>query len=205
MPSPSTALLVIDLQVGFLHAKVPVYRTRELLTVVKNLQDRAREHAAPVVFLQHDGEAGHPTQTGGPGWPIEPAIAPALGDVIVRKRSCDGFHGSDLDDRLRALGVTGLVVTGVLTELCVDTTCRRALTMGYDVTLVADGHSTVDFGPPELPGPDMRIRCTNHVMSRLINHDGRVLVRPSQEVTFGGAPAQPEPAGHGHRRGAEAR
>ncbi|WP_018791300.1 cysteine hydrolase family protein [Salinispora arenicola] len=184
MPISSTALLVIDLQVGFLHATVPTYRADALLTTVKDLQDRAREQAAPVVFLQHDGAAGHPTQTGSPGWAIEPAVAPVPGDVVVRKRSCDCFHGSDLDGRLRQLGVTSLVVTGVMTELCVDTTCRRAITMGYDVTLVADGHSTVDYGPPELPAPEMRIRLTNHVLSRLINHDRRIVVRPAHEVAF---------------------
>lgn len=179
-----SALLVIDVQVGFVDGRTRAYQLDRLLGVIGDLQERARSAGAPVIFLQHDGPSGHPTETGTSGWMLHPAIAPVPGETVIRKQSCDGFHLSRLDDELRCVGVDHVVATGYATELCVDTTCRRGITMGYDMTLVADGHSTPDGGPPVHPAPDVRIRWTNHVLSKLINVDRGVQVKPSSEITF---------------------
>jgi nicotinamidase-related amidase len=178
----ASALLVIDAQEGFLVRPPGAYQLDRLLGVISTLQRQARRGGVPVVFLQHDGPPGHPTEVGGPGWPIHAAVAPEPGETVIRKRSCDAFHLSALDAHLRSLGVDHVLVTGYATELCVDTTSRRGITLGYDVTLIADGHSTPDGGPPQHPAPDVRIKWTNHVLSKLINEDRAVLVRPSAEV-----------------------
>jgi len=178
------ALLVIDVQIGFVDGPHRAFELERFLEVIADLQRRARAAAAPVVFLQHDGLPGHPTEVGTPNWDIHPAVAPIAGDTVIRKKSCDGFHLSDLDEQLRGLGVTRVVTTGYATELCVDTTCRRGITLGYDMTLVADGHSTPDGGPPVHPAPEARIRWANHVLSKLINEDRAVLVVPSTEISF---------------------
>jgi nicotinamidase-related amidase len=65
---------------------------------------------------------------------------------VVHKRSCDSFFETDLADRLDERSVTHLVVGGCMTQFCVDTTVRRAVSLGYDVTLISDGHSTGDMG-----------------------------------------------------------
>jgi len=64
----------------------------------------------------------------------------------VHKTSCDSFFETDLEARLRARGVTHLIVGGCMTQFCVDTTVRRAVSLGFDVTLIADGHTTADMG-----------------------------------------------------------
>ncbi len=64
----------------------------------------------------------------------------------MRKASCDAFFETDLVERLAERDVTRLVIGGCMTQFCVDTTCRRAVSVGYDVSLIADGHMTADMG-----------------------------------------------------------
>jgi len=140
----NTALLIIDVQLGMYEESDPVYRGEALLETIAALIAKARAADAPVVYVQHSGSEGHPLHPEGPGWPIHPAIAPAEGDPIVHKLDPDSFQETDLQRELEATGIKCLVIAGIQTEYCVDTTCRRAYSLGYDVTLVQDGHSTWD-------------------------------------------------------------
>ncbi len=72
-------------------------------------------------------------------------LAPAPGDPVIDKYGYGGFHGTDLDARLRALGVRSLVVTGTVTQICVEETAREAFHRGYATTVVADAVSS--FAP----------------------------------------------------------
>lgn len=110
------------------------------------VQQRARAAGIPVILVQHDGITGHRLAVGTDGWAIRPEIAPQDGDVVVHKSECDSFFATDLDDRLKACGVDHIIVGGCMTQFCVDTTVRRAVSLGYDVTLIADGHTTADRG-----------------------------------------------------------
>jgi nicotinamidase-related amidase len=67
-----------------------------------------------------------------------------LEDVIIHKTAADAFFKTNLEEELNKREITHLVICGLQTELCVDTTCRRAVSMGYHVTLASDTHSTWD-------------------------------------------------------------
>ncbi len=60
------------------------------------------------------------------------------------KQNCNSFQDTDLDARLRAAKINGLIVCGMQTEFCVDTAVRAAAERGYKITLVSDAHSTGD-------------------------------------------------------------
>ena len=139
--SGDTALLIIDVQMGMFDESGPVYNGENLLQTLSSLIGKARQAHVPVVYVQHNDEE---FVEGGPAWPIHPSIAPIAGDVVVQKRTPDSFHETNLGDVLEKMGIRKLVVGGLQTEYCVDTTCRRAYSLGYDVTLVEDGHSTWD-------------------------------------------------------------
>ncbi len=139
----STALLLIDVQVNMFEPQ-PVYRGDEVRQVIQQLLQRARAARVPVIFVQNSGEKGAPDEPGTPGWAIHPDLAPAAGETIVEKREDDAFHQTTLPGILAEQGIRRLVVAGMQSELCVDTTCRRAYTLGYEVVLAADGHSTYD-------------------------------------------------------------
>jgi len=64
---------------------------------------------------------------------------------VIDKHTPDGFHETELKARLDELGVGHLVIAGMQSEMCVETTVRKAVGLDYEVTLVKDGHSTFDF------------------------------------------------------------
>ncbi|MHB9146548.1 MAG: cysteine hydrolase family protein [Symbiobacteriia bacterium] len=139
-----TALLVIDVQAGMFSPSNPVHEGDALLSVLSALIARARAAGAPIVYIQHDSGPGTDLEYGTPGWEVHAPIAPRPGDIRIEKRTPDSFHQTSLQQELQALGVNKLILCGIQTEFCVDTTCRRAFSLGYDATLVSDGHSTWD-------------------------------------------------------------
>ncbi len=135
-----TALMLIDVQCGLIEGFE--HDWAGVLQRIIELVEHARRAQIPVVYVQHDGGAGHPLEVGGGGWQIHSRVAPKDADLIVHKRWSDAFVGTELDRELESRDVGHLVVTGAQTEYCVDATVRRAASLGYDVTLVTDGHTT---------------------------------------------------------------
>ncbi|MBM3741007.1 MAG: cysteine hydrolase [Acidobacteria bacterium] len=171
----STALVVIDVQQGMFVEPMKPYRPGDVLVTIRALQDRARTEAFPVLHVQHDGGSGHPLARGTSGFAIHARVAPAAGEDVVVKEQCDAFLRTGLDARLRALGIGRLVIAGMQTEYCVDTTIRAAFAHGYKVVLAADAHTTFDSAA--LKAPD------------IVAHHNAVLrdfatVAPAAEVRF---------------------
>lgn len=140
----STALLVIDVQVDIFKGRKPAADWPQILERIRGLVTGARAAHVPVIFVQHDGPHGHRLQTGSPGWALDPRLDVRPTDQVVRKRACDAFHDTALSGVLEELGTRRLVVCGCWTDYCVDTTCRRAVSQGYEVTLVGDAHCCGD-------------------------------------------------------------
>jgi nicotinamidase-related amidase len=148
------AIVVIDVQKAILGAPHTERQVKNLLALdevvatIALLIARARNLGKPVLFLQHDGPPGHRLEKGSPGWQIRPEVAPAPGEPVIHKTACDSFFGTTLAAELKSCNADTLIVAGCMTQYCVDTTVRRAVSLGYDVTLVSDGHMTADT--PEL-------------------------------------------------------
>ncbi|MDH7795109.1 MULTISPECIES: isochorismatase family protein [unclassified Beijerinckia] len=142
---PNTALIVVDLQQGivghaFIHPIGPILeRTRELIEAFRALN-------LPVVLVNVSG--GAPGRTEQPRRVPDPLpegfvdILPELGqqpdDIVVTKRTWGAFASTDLEARLKKLGVTQVVVTGVATATGVEATARQAYELGFNVTLAVD-------------------------------------------------------------------
>ena len=138
-----SALVIIDVQVGIIEG-FHAHRATEVLSQINKLLSKARATNTPIIYIQHDGEAGHPLEVGTDGWHIHSEITPHAEDLIIRKRASDSFFETTLQRDLESRGIQHLIVTGCMTEYCVDTTARRAVSIGYDVTLVSDAHTTID-------------------------------------------------------------
>ena len=173
-------LLIIDVQVAIIEG-FHAYRGREVLEQINNLLARARASNIPIIYVQHDGERGHPLEAGSEGWQIHPAIKPLAEDLIIRKRASDSFFETTLQRELEARGVKHLIVTGCMTEYCVDTTARRAVTMGYDVTLVSDAHTTIDN---ERLTAEQIIAHHNALLDGFDAGSNAITVKPANEVTL---------------------
>jgi nicotinamidase-related amidase len=141
-------LVIIDVQNAILgSADTPrQMKNHAALDEVVALIGRARSRGISVLFVQHDGPSGHRLEAGTRGWEIRPEIAPFAGEPVIHKKACDSFFETTLAGELESRGIGKLIVAGCMTQFCVDTTVRRAVSLGYDVTLVSDGHMTADFG-----------------------------------------------------------
>jgi nicotinamidase-related amidase len=172
------ALLIIDMQAGML-AEVP--DADELTARVAELADRARTAGRPVFVIQHEAAD---LVAGEPEWTLAEAIAPHDGDVLLPKRNADSFIGTDLDAQLRDRGISRVVITGLATEFCVDSTARAALSRGFDLTLVEDGHSTPAPGPGSGLTTDTIVTRYNQVLGWADYPDRDVAVTPAADIRF---------------------
>ncbi len=140
----TTALVIIDMQQGMFTEAFAPYRGEEVLRRCADLLARARAARIPVFHVQHDGGPGDSLGKGTPGFPHHPAVAPKTDEPVVVKQNISAFHGTDFDTRLKKAGIDRLVIAGMQTEMCVDTACRAAKALGYEVVLAADAHTTFD-------------------------------------------------------------
>lgn len=79
---------------------------------------------------------------GDPSWQIDPALEPGTKDLVVNKRSAGTFATTDLAGRLRSRGIDRVVITGVVTDVCVSTTAREAADRNFKVVVVSDACTT---------------------------------------------------------------
>jgi nicotinamidase-related amidase len=173
-----TALLIIDMQVGLLAV---TYRSSEILDAINVLLSKARAAGIPVIYVQHGAPPGYELAVGTPGWEIHPVIAPHEGEPVVHKRASDSFHRTTLQQELEKHDIKHLVVVGGQTDYCVDTTARRATTLGYDVTLVEDAHTTEDNSV--LPASQI-IAHHNNTLNGFRTDQSTIMVKPTRDITF---------------------
>jgi nicotinamidase-related amidase len=152
---PHTALLVVDVQQGVV---ADAYRRDDTVANVGRLVERARREDVPVVWVQQvDEELVH----GSDVWQIVPELVPAAGEECIEKEYGDSFEETTLENVLAGLGVGHLVVVGAQTDACIRSTIHGAFTRGYDTTLVADAHTTVDHTAYGAPPPELVVAHTN--------------------------------------------
>lgn len=147
--SASTALLVIDAQESFRHRSY--FRDEELQPYLERQQaliDGAKAAGVPVVQIFHVEEAGVFSEASGFVTPLAPLrIEP---DAVFRKRRHSALVGSGLDVWLTTKGVRRLIVSGIRTEQCCETTTRHASDLGYEVDYV--GEATLTFPMTDAAG-----------------------------------------------------
>ena len=145
----TSALLVIDVQQGNTEQG---WQRDEVIDRIRTLIDQAKAAGTPVLWVQH---VGGPLQPGSDAWQIVEKVRPDEGETVIAKHYLDSFADTPCASKLDALGVGHLVICGAATDACIRSTTARAQIEGYDVTLVADGHTT-DIGPWDLELPDGR-------------------------------------------------
>jgi len=174
-----TALLVIDMQHGFLDpgAALEVPQGRQLVPNLVRLIETCRRKAVPVIFTEFVYAAAVPCLRGDPFGPEHlpavpgqptgfgylssncligpqpgqgadsaetiPELAPRPDELVVRGHTYDKFLGTPLDLALRSRDIRYLVVTGIVTDVCVNSTVLAAANRDYRVTVVSDGVATL--------------------------------------------------------------
>ncbi len=141
----NTALLVIDVQMGF---DDPAWGPRNNPGAEGNIATLIaawRRVGAPVIHVHHDspGPSGH-LRPGTPGNAAKPEARPLLRERVYRKSVNSAFIGTRLEADLRAMGVATLAIAGLTTNHCISTTARMAGNLGFATFVAADATATFD-------------------------------------------------------------
>jgi biuret amidohydrolase len=97
-----------------------------------------RDRGNPSLRIGEEGPMGRLLVRGSTGHDIVPELAPQPGEVVLDKPGKGSFYATDLETILRARGITHLIVTGVTTEVCVQSTVREANDRGFESLILSD-------------------------------------------------------------------
>lgn len=159
---PQTALVIVDVQKAMFPPEDPVFMGEEIVSRIADLAGKAREREIPVVLVQHSGPPGDSFEPNSEGWHLRDEILSGESEPVVHKDTPDSFFNTDLDLILKSMDVNRVIICGIQSELCVDTTCRSAFSHGYKVILLSDCHTTWKRGDIS---PEQLIANTNSIIS----------------------------------------
>jgi nicotinamidase-related amidase len=166
-----TALVIIDVQKSLIDEGP--WNAEEVLARIGRLVALAREASAPIVFIRDRRVE--------PDGSLHPKLTALDNDIQIEKSYSDSFLETDLNEQLQTKGVTRLIVAGLQTDYCIDTTCRRAASLGFEVVLVSDAHTTFDH--PYLSASQI-VAHHSYVLRRFPAGRGSVTVVECNNVAF---------------------
>ncbi|MEZ4571660.1 MAG: cysteine hydrolase family protein [Thermomicrobiales bacterium] len=145
-----TALLVIDVQEAVDDPSRGHRNNAEAEENIARLLAAFREAGIRCIHVRDDSldpeSLFHPSK---PGNKIKDLVAPLPGEWLIVKHVHSAFIGTDLEERLRQAGITRLVITGLVTNYCVETTARMAGNLGFDTYMVEDAAAAWDQVGPD--------------------------------------------------------
>lgn len=164
------AVIMVDMQNMYLQQEKrdrfgwpPIYRLDEVVAECAALLAEARAQGIPIIYTRQvsraDGADATPSMLklratlppdetdpvaddGQWGSEILDAVAPQPGDIVIEKLRWDAFFGTELESILRNLDVTKLIVAGLQTNVCIETTARTAMMKNFEVAVPEDAVST---------------------------------------------------------------
>lgn len=139
-PGSKQVLMIVDVQVGVMQE---AWDAPRVIANIARAVEHARAARVPLVWVQHidDGEL----PIGSAPWQWVPELKPAATEALILKRYNSAFEDTGLDAVLAELGVAHIVLAGAMTNACIRATAYGALDRGYDLTLLADAHTTMSF------------------------------------------------------------
>jgi nicotinamidase-related amidase len=172
---PITALLVIDMQLCAFDGQItsPICQGDELLVTVAELISSCRRQGLPIIFIQTCAISGQPYSKDSHGWEIHANLGKKSDDKVVYKVLSNAFEDTDLQDVLSALRVSSLITCGIWSEYCVANTSLAALSLAYEVYVVADAHGTV-------AGSDTEAMHTVATQNKMLASKGAHVARMSE-------------------------
>lgn len=173
------SLIVIDMQKGSFTSKTPRFDTSGVVQRINELAELFRKMEYPVFFIQHDGTGSGNFEKNSEDWEILDELLVESTDVRIDKYANDVFYRSELHSELLRLNVTELFITGCATDFYVESTIQSALTKEYQITVVADGHTTGER--PNLKAEQV-IDHYNWVWKNMVPINGRIKVEKTEHI-----------------------
>jgi len=141
----TAALVLIDLQNDYFPGgTMELVGAEAAVSQARNLLQAFRGRGLPIFHIQHIAKRPGATffLPGTKGAEIHAAVAPGAGEALITKHFPNGFRETNLLEALRGAGASKLVIAGMMTHMCVDTTVRAAADLGFECRLAQDGCAT---------------------------------------------------------------
>jgi len=138
-------LVFIDIQNEYRAGPIAVQGADPAIANAARLLKAARDSGAPVIHVAHGGRPGGMFDRAGDRGQIVVQLTPVAGEAVVEKGLPNAFAGTDLQARLTATGRTNIVLAGFMTHMCVSSTARAALDLGFRATIDASACATRDL------------------------------------------------------------
>lgn len=140
-----SALVLIDCQNTYREGIMALNGVEAALDEAAQLLAAARRLGIPVFHIQHDSGPGSPYDISQSIGAIADKVAPASGEPVIVKNYPNSFVGTDLEKQLKASGRNNVVIAGLMTHMCVNSTTRGAFNLGFAPTVVAAATATRDL------------------------------------------------------------
>lgn len=177
---PKAALVLIDVQNVWDHPQWGRRNNPDAEVNIARLLHAWRETGRPIFYFQHV-EQGPETlfKAGTAAVEIRDIVRPLEDEPVIQKHVHNAFIGTNFEERLRSLGITTLVITGFMTNGCVETTARMAGDLDFKTYVVSDGTATFDR-----VGPDgiLHVAEEVHAMSLVNLHRSFATIVTTAEV-----------------------
>ncbi len=136
------ALLVVDVQKAMFREQP--HHGEELIAGISRLIGIARENNVEIIYIRHNGKKGSVMEPETDGWQIHDEIAPLPDEALFDKNFNSAFKETKLHRYLQTREVDTLIIAGLQTEYCIDTTCRVSFELGYRNIIPRGCNSTYD-------------------------------------------------------------
>ena len=140
-----SAVVMIDAQMEYVNGRLPLAGIAPALEAGADLLAAAREAGRPVIHVQHKGKGDGLFGPDSEFFAIAPQAAPVEGETVVEKTVPNALADGVLDARLKELGITSIIIAGFMTHLCISTTARAALDLGYGCSILGPACATRDL------------------------------------------------------------
>ncbi|MDV3427252.1 MAG: cysteine hydrolase [Bacillota bacterium] len=140
----NTALLVVDVQNALVSEKP--FDVEEVISSIKKLIAACRENNVEVIYIQHNDEIGGELEPQSTGWKLYKEISPDKNEKVISKNYNSAFKGTNLKEYLESKGINTLIITGMQTEYCIDTTIKAAFEYGFNLIIPEKANTTFDNG-----------------------------------------------------------
>ncbi len=138
----NTVLLVVDVQTALVEAGP--YNKERVIGNIAYLLQLCRANGVEVVYVRHDDGEGSNLEQGTPGWQIYNEIKPMKEERIFEKQYNSAFLHTGLKAYLDSKQVKNIILVGMQTEYCIDTTCKVAFEHGYQLIIPEETNMTFD-------------------------------------------------------------
>ena len=154
-------LVLIDIQNEYCAGPLALPDAQPAIAAAARLLARARESGAAIIHVAHKGRAGSLFDREAARGAIVERLTPLASEPVIEKELPNAFAGTDLQARLAATDRKNIVLAGFMTHMCVSSTARAALDLGFRTTVDADACATRDL--PDGLGGTLNARTIHEV------------------------------------------